>query len=212
MEFDNAPGHTEPPRGGKCGSSWGSQHVLRGLKPIARTLRARYWTVLLLCVGTFLTGCCLYIYMPILSPYAQMLGASPALIGLIVGSYGFVQLIAKPPLGLLSDRWSRKPILVAGPILGGLGGLGLGLFSQPESFVAWRGLAGLGGAALVAFPLAFSASLGSAQTVWAASLFSFSFDLGMTASAVVGGGLAQLLGWQAPFWVSLALGAGGALF
>lgn len=185
--------------------------MLRDLKPTDQTSGVKRWTILLLCVGTFLTAASLYIYVPILSPHAQMLGASLSLIGLIGGSYGFVQLLIRIPLGLLSDHGLRKPIIVASPLLAGLGCLGFGLFSQPESFVAWRALAGLGGAALVAFPPAFAVSLGPAQTTWATSLFTLSCGLGMTASAVVGGELAQRQGWQAPFFVGLALAAGGAL-
>ena len=91
----------------------GSGHVLRDLKPTGRASGVRCWTVLLLCVGTFLTAASLCIYVRILSPYAEMFGASLSLIGLIGGSYGFVQLLTRIPLGLLSDHGLRKPILVA---------------------------------------------------------------------------------------------------
>jgi MFS family permease len=130
---------------------------------------------------------------------------------MIGGSYGFMQLLARIPLGLLSDHGLRRAIATSSPALAGLGCLGFVLFRQPESFIAWRGLAGLGGAALVALPPTYTAVLGPKQTTRAASLAVFFFGLGQTASALLGGELAQHLGWQAPFVFGLALAGAGVL-
>ena len=181
------------------------------MKSTAQAPKAKRGTITLLCTGTSLTAASLYIYASTLPPYAETLGASLLLIGLIGGSYGFMQLLSRIPLGLLSDRGLRRAITIAGPALAGLGCLGFVFFRRPESFVAWRGLAGLGGAALVALPPTFAATLGSKQTTRAASLSVFFFGLGQTASAVAGGELAQHMGWQAPPLFGLVLAAGGVL-
>jgi MFS family permease len=179
--------------------------------PTDQPSRSSQRMLLLLCLGTGLTAASLYVYLSILSPYAAHLGASLVLVGLIGGSYGFVQLFTRIPMGMLSDQGFGRLIIRSSPVLAGLACLGLGLLRQPESFVAWRALAGLGGSALVAFPLAFAHILGPNRITRATGLFTFSFGLGQTASTLLGGGLAQGFGWQAPFFAGLLLAVGALL-
>ena len=54
----------------------------------------------------------LTIILPLLPFYAESLGATPAVVGLIVSTYAVCQLIAGPPLGHLSDRVGRRPVLL----------------------------------------------------------------------------------------------------
>jgi DHA1 family tetracycline resistance protein-like MFS transporter len=51
--------------------------------------------------------------LPLLPYYAEAFGASPLLTGLLVSSYAAAQLIGAPALGRLSDRYGRKPLLIA---------------------------------------------------------------------------------------------------
>jgi MFS transporter, DHA1 family, tetracycline resistance protein len=48
--------------------------------------------------------------------YAEHFGASPSVVGLLVSTYAFCQLVAGPVLGQLSDRVGRKPVLMASQI------------------------------------------------------------------------------------------------
>src|SRR5882672_441017 len=50
--------------------------------------------------------------LPLLPFYAEHLGASAVVVGLLTSSYAFCQLIAGPILGKLSDRMGRKPLLI----------------------------------------------------------------------------------------------------
>jgi multidrug resistance protein len=52
------------------------------------------------------------IIIPLLPFYAQTFGASPLTIGLLFASFSLSQLIATPALGVLSDRWGRRPVLI----------------------------------------------------------------------------------------------------
>lgn len=52
------------------------------------------------------------IIIPLLPFYAQTFGASPLVIGLLFASYSLAQLLATPALGVLSDRWGRRPVLI----------------------------------------------------------------------------------------------------
>jgi MFS transporter, DHA1 family, tetracycline resistance protein len=54
----------------------------------------------------------LTIILPLLPFYAERLGASPTLVGLLVSTYAACQLIAGPVLGQISDRTGRRPLLL----------------------------------------------------------------------------------------------------
>ncbi len=51
--------------------------------------------------------------LPLLPYYAESYGASAALVGLLVASYAAAQLVGAPLLGRLSDRYGRRPVLLA---------------------------------------------------------------------------------------------------
>jgi MFS family permease len=54
----------------------------------------------------------LTIILPLLPFYAEKLGASATVVGLLISSYAFCQLIAGPILGRWSDHIGRKPLLI----------------------------------------------------------------------------------------------------
>jgi DHA1 family tetracycline resistance protein-like MFS transporter len=53
------------------------------------------------------------IIIPLLPFYAETFGASPLAIGLLFAVFSLAQLIAAPILGSLSDRYGRRPVLIA---------------------------------------------------------------------------------------------------
>jgi MFS family permease len=58
----------------------------------------------------------LTIILPLLPFYAERFGASATVVGLLVSTYAFCQLIAGPVLGKLSDQMGRKPLLIVSQI------------------------------------------------------------------------------------------------
>jgi DHA1 family tetracycline resistance protein-like MFS transporter len=59
--------------------------------------------------------------LPLLPYYAEAFGATPLVAGLLIASYAVAQLIGAPVLGRLSDRFGRRPVLlasIAGTLLG----------------------------------------------------------------------------------------------
>src|SRR3954471_19887326 len=58
----------------------------------------------------------MFIVLPVLALYAETLpgGRDHAMIGLALGTYGLTQAVRQMPFGWASDRWGRKPVIVAG--------------------------------------------------------------------------------------------------
>jgi len=90
----------------------------------------------------------LYAFVPNLPIYAESLGASNKLIGLIISSYGFVQMVLRLPLGIYSDKINaRKRFILLGILISVISSLGMGFFKNPWSLLIFRGLSGAAAAA-----------------------------------------------------------------
>ncbi len=65
----------------------------------------------------------LFLILPVFAVHARNIpgGDSPALVGLALGIYGLTQGVLQIPFGAASDRWGRKPVIVAGLVLFALG-------------------------------------------------------------------------------------------
>lgn len=73
----------------------------------------------------------LFMLLPVLPICARLLpDASPLLIGLALGIYGFPQALLQIPAGYLSDHIGRKPVIIGGLILFAAGSLIAALFSN----------------------------------------------------------------------------------
>ncbi|WP_375309581.1 MFS transporter [Bradyrhizobium sp. A5] len=56
------------------------------------------------------------IILPLLPFYSQRLGATPVLLGALISVYAVCQLIAGPVVGMLSDRYGRRKVLVVSQV------------------------------------------------------------------------------------------------
>jgi len=65
----------------------------------------------------------LFLILPVFAVHARTIpgGDSPALVGLALGIYGLTQGVLQIPFGAASDRWGRKPVIVAGLVLFAVG-------------------------------------------------------------------------------------------
>lgn len=87
----------------------------------------------------------LFMVLPVFSLYAKQLeGATPALIGLAMGIYGLSQALFQIPFGALSDRFGRKPIIMAGLMIFALGSLLAGMAHSITLMIIGRALQGIG--------------------------------------------------------------------
>jgi MFS family permease len=94
----------------------------------------------------------IFLMLPIFSVYAvRYPGASAGLAGAAFGMYPLVQSVLQIPLGWASDRWGRKPVLVAGLALFVAGSIGCALASDIYTLIVARALQGTGAVGSVAF-------------------------------------------------------------
>ena len=128
----------------------------------------------------------LFMVLPLLSLYVDELqGATPVLLGLAMGIYGLSQALLQIPLGMLSDRVGRLPV-----ILGGLAVFALGSFlaAQAETIhgvLLGRFLQGAG--AISSTVLALVADLTrDDQRTKAMALIGMSIGLSFTIALIVG--------------------------
>lgn len=68
--------------------------------------------------------------LPLLPFYATRLGASATTVGLLVAAFSVAQVASSPLWGRVSDRWGRRPVLLAGLLASAVAYL---LFSAAES-------------------------------------------------------------------------------
>lgn len=87
----------------------------------------------------------LFMVLPLLALYADDLqGATPALIGLAIGVYGLTQALLQVPLGMLSDRVGRLPVLLGGLAVFAMGSFVAAQAETIEGIIAGRLLQGAG--------------------------------------------------------------------
>lgn len=152
----------------------------------------------------------LYLYVPILTPYAEEVGASMSMLGLIVSSYGFSQLVLRIPVGIWSDRIGRrKPFILAAYVAAALAGLGLALSKGPGAILAARTMSGVSATMWVVITVLFSSYFPPQRAGYAMSLINFATTLTQLVATLAGGLIAEAWGWHAPFWGAVAIGLVG---
>ena len=171
--------------------------------PDKTTIRAYY-------VSMFLYWGALYVYSPILSVYAQSLGASFTTVGLVVGAYGFVQMWLRIPLGVWSDRLGRRlPFLYAGHFFNLVGCLGLAMAPTSLYLIAFRGVLGISAATWVAFTVLFASYFPPDQSPKAMGVVTAINGISLIVVNGAGGQIAQMWGMGATFYAGAVLAAMG---
>lgn len=153
----------------------------------------------------------LFMVLPLFAVYAQDLaGASPASIGLALGAYGLTQALLQVPLGWLSDRIGRKPVIVAGLCLLICGSMVAAVAESLVGLAFGRLLQGSGAIASATMALAADYTRVEQRTK-AAAIIGASIGISFALALVVGPLLASWNGLSGVFEVTAAMGALGLL-
>lgn len=130
---------------------------------------------------------------------------SPLLLGLVIGAYGFTQALLQIPLGLLSDRLGRRPVLVGGLLMFVLGSLVAAWSDTMWGLFVGRALQGTGAIASTLMALAADLTVEDNRSKVMATIggsIGFSFILAMMAGPFIN----HYYGLSGIFWLTAALG------
>ncbi len=128
----------------------------------------------------------LFMIMPVFALYAEGLPeATPLLTGLALGVYGLTQALLQIPFGMLSDRFGRKPVILAGLVIFALGSLVAAQADSIYGIIAGRALQGSGAIAAALMALAADLSREEHRTKMMA-LIGASIGMAFALSMVLG--------------------------
>lgn len=153
----------------------------------------------------------LFMILPVFALYAEQLqGVTPMLMGLAIGMYGLTQALFGIPVGALSDRIGRKPVIIGGLIVFAIGSVIAALADSIYGVILGRAVQGAGAISAVLMALAADLTredvrLRVMATIGATIGISFALSL------VLGPLLDRWIGVAGIFWLIAAL-ALGAIF
>jgi len=151
----------------------------------------------------------LFMILPVFSLYAEELeGVTPFLIGVAIGIYGLTQAALQIPMGMLSDRIGRKPVIAAGLLIFALGSVVAAMADSMTGVIIGRALQGSG--AIAAAIMALAADLTrEEQRVKVMATIGISIGLSFAVALVGGPILGAWIGVDGIFWLTAILAIGG---
>lgn len=98
-----------------------------------------------------------YVYVPYQTPYLFSMGAASSLVGVVVGAYGFSQMLLRIPVGILADIRSRhKRFILIGILCSALASVLRVLFAHPGAFLAANLLSGVASSMWISYTVFYS--------------------------------------------------------
>ncbi|CAI8163772.1 MAG: Inner membrane transport protein YajR [Cellvibrionales bacterium UBA7375] len=153
----------------------------------------------------------LFMVLPVMSIYFdQYQQASAFLLGLALGIYGLTQAILQIPLGLLSDKIGRRPVILGGLLVFILGSVVAATAETAIGVVIGRALQGTGAIASTLMALVTDLTAEQNRTKAMASIGG-SIGISFAVAMVLGPVVAANFGLAGIFWLTAALGLIGAV-
>ncbi|HAD48072.1 MAG TPA: MFS transporter, partial [Idiomarina sp.] len=107
----------------------------------------------------------LFLIMPVLAIYAREYpDYSAALMGFTLGAYGLTQALLQIPMGMLSDRIGRRPVIVLGLLVFIMGSVVAAMADTLVGIAIGRAIQGLGAVAAAILALAADISRDQQRT------------------------------------------------
>lgn len=149
----------------------------------------------------------LFLLTPVFAVAAQAIpgGNDATRVGLALGAYGLTQAIMQIPLGMASDRYGRRAVIVAGMVLFVVGGIVCALAPNVDWIIVGRTLQGLGAVSAAITAWVADATRPEVRTR-AMAMVGASIGLSFAASLVVSPMLVGTFGLSGLFWVISLLG------
>lgn len=151
----------------------------------------------------------LFMLLPVLAVYgSDYADHSPFTLGLALGAYGLSQAFFQIPFGMMSDKYGRKPLILAGLIVFILGSIVAATADTVYELIIGRFLQGCGAISAAVMALLTDLTSDENRTKAMASIgasIGISFAVAMTLGPL----LAAYAGVSAIFWLTALLGVIG---
>lgn len=142
----------------------------------------------------------LFLIMPVIAVYGQdYIDYSPILIGMAIGAYGLTQAILQIPMGWVSDRIGRRPVIVGGLLVFALGSVVAAMADTLTGVIIGRALQGGGAIASAILALASDCSRDEQRPKVMAAI-GLCIGLSFALALVLGPWLGGILGMSGLFW------------
>jgi MFS family permease len=150
----------------------------------------------------------LYLYVPTLPTYVEGKSHNLALVGVVLAQYGLWQGIVRLPLGIAADwmGW-RKPFIVAGFVLAGLGALIMGMAGDVNGLAVGRAVTGLAAGTWVPLMVVFSSLFLPHEAVKASAILNLVGSTGRMLASAATGSLNQWGGYSLAFFLAVGVAA-----
>lgn len=149
----------------------------------------------------------LFLLTPIFAVAAQTLvgGDDPVRVGLALGAYGLTQAFMQIPLGMASDKYGRRPVIVFGMVLFVIGGIICALTDNVDWVTVGRVVQGLGAVSAAITAWVADATRPEVRTR-AMALIGGSIGISFAVSLVLSPMLVGQFGLSGLFWAISLLG------
>jgi EmrB/QacA subfamily drug resistance transporter len=172
-------------------------------------MERKWWTLLAVCIGTFMLLLDVTIVNTALPYIERALGASFTDLQWVIDAYALSLAALLLTGGSLADLFGRRLVFVVGLVIFTLASLACGLAGSPLALNLSRAVQGIGGALMFATALALLANAfqgadrGTAFGLWGATT-----GAAVAVGPLVGGALTEGLGWEYIFFVNVPIGVG----
>jgi len=147
----------------------------------------------------------LFIVLPLISIYALNLpGATPSLVGIVIGGYAITQMIFQVPFGIMSDKLGRKGTIIVGLLLFAIGSVVCALSTDMVTLLVGRFLQGAGAIGSVITAM-ISDIVREEQRSKAMALMGGSIAVSFAIAMLVGPLLGGYVGINSLFWLTAIL-------
>jgi len=175
-----------------------------------RGIRVPLWLLALLAFSGTLA---MHIFVPALPRAGADLGAGTGAMQMTISVYIFGLAVGQLVYGPLSDRFGRRPVLMGGLVIYLLAGIACGLAPGIHPLIVARLFQALGGCAGLVLARAIVRDTSPpAETARRLALMNLMITVGPGVAPMIGGAMAETLGWRSIFVALCGLGIANMVF